>query len=69
MDEDTAALLWSMRERHVSTSHWAPFFRSLPAAFGTGLSFGPAAMRELEGTPAYDGLLAAQEVSLESEIP
>ncbi|GAQ82874.1 Putative N-methyltransferase domain and SET domain containing protein [Klebsormidium nitens] len=61
LDEDTAALLWSMRERHVSSSRWAPFFRSLPEAFHTGLSFSTATIDELEDTPAFEGLLAAQQ--------
>lgn len=53
MDEETLAVIWTMVERWDGDAGAAPFWRALPARFGTGLSV-PAALAELlRGTPAH----------------
>eukprot|EP00897_Mesotaenium_endlicherianum_P002151 jgi/Mesen1/1964/ME000147S01051 len=61
LDDGALSLLWTMRERHLASSPFAPFFASLPEAFSTGLSMGPAALAELQGTLLLEELLASRQ--------
>ncbi|CAM6106247.1 unnamed protein product [Calypogeia fissa] len=58
---ETMSLLWSMKERHNKTSRFAPFFESLPESFHTGLGFGIAGLKALEGTLVVEELTQARE--------
>ncbi len=50
LDEQSAAVLWTMVDRHDTDSPWAPFWRALPQAFGTGLGVcGDTLTRGLRG--------------------
>ncbi|EMS63876.1 hypothetical protein TRIUR3_16437 [Triticum urartu] len=58
---ETMLLLWSMRERHNSSSKFKMFFETLPSNFNTGLSFGIDALASLEGTLLFDELMQARQ--------
>jgi hypothetical protein len=49
---DNVLIIFTMIDRHEPTSQWDCFWKSLPAAFQTGLSFPPHVLGALAGTAA-----------------
>lgn len=52
LSADNVLILFTMIDRHEETSFWAPFWRSLPRAFLTGLSFPNHLIKALGDTAA-----------------
>ncbi|KAK9811450.1 hypothetical protein WJX72_004089 [[Myrmecia] bisecta] len=61
LQPETAALIWTMVERADPESQFAPFWRSLPAAFNTGLGVSSDLLKVFEGTPAELQFTAARQ--------
>jgi len=52
-DPESLAVVWTLVERHDGDADSAPFWRALPASFGTGLSAPQEKLELLRGTPLY----------------
>jgi hypothetical protein len=66
MDDDTAALVWTMRDRLDAASPYAPLWASLPRApLHTGLTLPPSALAALEGTLLHEAVSRLQAAARE----
>nr|GEW25394.1 muniscin C-terminal mu homology domain-containing protein [Tanacetum cinerariifolium] len=61
MSSETMLLLWSMKEKHDTSSKFKIYFDALPEAFNTGLSFGMEAVMALDGTLLLEEIVQAKE--------
>ncbi|GKE89766.1 SET domain-containing protein, partial [Tanacetum coccineum] len=61
MSPETMLLLWSMKEKHDTSSKFKTYFDALPEAFNTGLSFGMEAVMALDGTLLLEEIVQAKE--------
>lgn len=52
LSSDNILIIFTMIDRHEETSFWAPFWKSLPRAFLTGLSFPGHVVKKLSSTAA-----------------
>ena len=57
---DNLLILFTMIDRWDADSIWRPFWKQLPNAFRTGISFHPSVVDLLQGSAAYDEIKKAQ---------
>lgn len=57
---DNLLIIFTLCDRFDPESRWAPFWRSLPDAYFTGLSFPPHVVSSLRGTAAHLEILRGQ---------
>lgn len=57
---DNVLVLFTMIDRWDDGSVWKPFWKQLPDAFKTGISFDPSVVDLLQGSAAYDEIRKAQ---------
>lgn len=57
---DNLLIIFTLCDRFDPESQWAPFWRSLPSAYFTGLSFPPTVAAALRGTAAHLEILRGQ---------
>ena len=61
LEPDTLLIVFALLDRHDDDSAWAPFWRSLPSRFYTGLSYPPHLTAALAGTAALLEIQRAQQ--------